>query len=655
MSSLSPAIPGLRLADGPYPERVDPDENAFDRWLSSAYARWFMPARLFAVRAHRFADRVESHESKFARCNDVELSAAGVRLSLALRRRGFRDEIVAEAFALVRELSGRVLGMRHYRVQMMAGLALLRGCVAEMHTGEGKTLAATLPAAVAAMAGIPTHILTVNDYLAKRDAEIMEPLFHRLGLSVGVVQGGMAPQARRTAYAADITYCTNKELGFDYLKDRIALKEWPSASRMTVARLLGGEDQSQGLLLRGLHFAIVDEADSILVDEARTPLIISGQEENQENLAALATTLELAKSLDARDFQLAKEDRSIHLTRSGKAKLQHMTQDVPVAGRVEMMTQALAALHLYEKDKHYLVRDDAVQIVDEFTGRLMPDRSWEMGLHQLIEIKEGCKTTGRRTTLARVTYQRLFRRYLRLSGMTGTAREITDELWSVYRLRVCRIPTHRPVQRRSLKPRLLASEQDKWRAVADAVRTQSRDHGRPVLVGTRSVEASEKLSELLAEAGIAHQVLNARQDADEAQLIAEAGQRSVVTVATNMAGRGTDIKLGAGVAEQGGLHVIITEYSEAGRIDRQLYGRSGRQGDPGSYEAIVALDDELFRVFAPSWLGLLPWARPGSRWSVGIWRRVAQSRAERHHALLRRQTLEIDRRIDRMLAFTGRE
>ncbi len=659
-NSFTPQFPP-RWANGPYAERADANETPADRWLAAAYSRWLMPSRLFKRQAGRFADRVDSLEREFKRKSDAGLALDVAILSARLRRHGLQEQPVAEAFALARELSARLLGKRHYRVQVIGGWAMIQGRVAEMDTGEGKTLAATLPAAVAAMAGIPTHILTVNDYLAKRDAEEMAPLYHAMGCSVGVIHADLTPEQRRLAYAADITYCTNKDIGFDYLRDRISLKDWPSESRMTVSSMVNGLDQTQGLVLRGLYFGIVDEADSILIDEARTPLIISATSTGGENQGVYLQALAIGRQLQmGEDFEILPEDRSVRLTGRGKARVASMLhqfseQAGPAVARMDKVVQALSALHLYEKDKQYIVVDGTVQIVDEFTGRVMPDRSWEQGLHQLIEAKEGCELTGQRKTLARITYQRLFCRYLRLAGMTGTASEVADELWAVYRLKVSHIPPHRPRQRKKLPTRRLRNRSEKWQAVVESVCEQAMQKGRPVLVGTRSVEASEELSQRLTQAGIEHQVLNARQDSEEASLIAQAGQRGIVTVATNMAGRGTDIKLGEGVAELGGLHVILTEFHESGRIDRQLFGRSGRQGDPGSHQSIVAEDDELFKVFLPSWARHLPMPRRQSAWANWLWRVLAQSRAESHHAGIRKQTLDMDQRIDHMLSFAGKE
>jgi preprotein translocase subunit SecA len=485
----------------------------------------------------------------------------------------------------------------------MGGWVLLHGMVAEMETGEGKTLTATLPACTAALAGLPVHVVTVNDYLAARDAETMGPLYRLLGLSVGTVVSQMDTAARRGAYACDVTYCTNKQLVFDYLWDRISLEGSSSRMKLRIERLAGGPQRSEKLIQRGLHFAIVDEADSVLVDEARTPLIISERGGDTVEQEIYVTAVELARALERNvDFEIDDRDRQVDLLEAGRARLAELGE--PQGGiwrgqlrREALACQALSALHCFHLDQHYLVQGEKIEIIDEYTGRVMPDRSWEHGLHQMIEVKEGVPVTGRQQPRARISYQRFFRRYLHLAGMTGTAREVAGELSSVYRLPVVGIPTNRPVRRRSAGERVLRSADEKWEAVAARV-AALYDAGRPVLVGTRSVEASERLSALLTEAVLPHRVLNARQDQEEALIIREAGEPGRITVATNMAGRGTDICLAAGVAERGGLHVIATERHEARRIDRQLFGRCGRQGDPGSYESFVSLEDALFDAHA---------------------------------------------------------
>jgi preprotein translocase subunit SecA len=579
-------------------------------------------------------------------------------------RNGFSTELAARAFALVRCAAGRTLGLRHFPVQLMGGQVMLEGMLAEMETGEGKTLTATLPAATAALAGLPVHVVTVNEYLARRDGEWMRPVYEALGLTVGIAQHGQRPEERRLAYAADIAYCTNKDLGFDYLRDRLTVEARRGRGRLMLEQQLGRGDRLGRLLLRGLHFAIVDEADSVLVDEARTPLIISGTDDASADEQLYGAVLEICRQLDTgSDYVLEAADKAVRLTERGRERVAEMAAALPAAwrsarAREELAQQGLAALHLYHLDRHYLVREGKVQIVDEYTGRVLADRSWERGLHQLVEAKEACKVSGRRNTLARITYQRLFRRYLRVCGMTGTAAEVAPELEAVYGLRVAAIRTNRPVRRRSCGTQLFATRGQKWAAVAASIATV-RAAGRPVLVGTRSVAASEELSAALTGGGLEHVVLNARQDRDEAEIVSRAGEPMRVTVATNMAGRGTDIRLTPEVVGRGGLHVILTEFHESSRIDRQLFGRCARQGDPGSYEVIVSLDDEVFRKHAGRVSAFLAslysghGTRPLPSWCASWLKESAQQSAERANAQDRRATLEQDRRLDQALAFAG--
>ena len=624
-----------------YPEREAPREGALDRLLAAA---------------EYHAGRLRSSRRRLERI----IAATRESLSVAelrprLRREGFTEALAGAAFFHVRAAAERTLGMRHFDVQLVGGWALLQGMVAEMDTGEGKTLTATLAAATAALAGRAVHVITVNDYLAGRDAEQLRPLYESLGLTVGCIVHGMEPQARRAAYRCDIVYCSNKELTFDYLRDRVALggRPRPLAQRIAALAGAGGGDK---LLLRGLQFAIVDEADSVLIDEARTPLILSTKGDSTKEEAMYRQALDIARALDDAHFRI--EDSAVELTAAGSERVRELAQGLggiwSGPRRSELLVrQALTALKLFDRDKHYLVRDDKVQIIDEYTGRLMPDRSWEHGLHQLIEIKEGAEVTGRHETLARISYQRFFRRYQHLSGMTGTAAEVAGELWSVYRLRVARIPTNRPVRRTRLPDRVYGRADDKWRAVLEAIE-QRQLANQPVLVGTRSVAASEHLASILETAGLPFRLLNARQDADEAAIVAEAGQPGRITVATNMAGRGTDIKLASGVAERGGLHVICTERHDSGRIDRQLFGRCGRQGDPGSCEAILAADDDLAATHAslPSaWLANMQRV-PSRTGRLLYW--LAQRRAEAAHSRARRQLLQMDESLGDMLAFSGR-
>jgi preprotein translocase subunit SecA len=552
--------------------------------------------------------------------------------------------------------------MRHFDCQLRGGWILLNGMVAEMETGEGKTLTATLPACTAALAGLPVHVITVNDYLTARDAELMTPVYRMLGLSVGVVVNGKEPAARRAAYGCDVTYCTNKELAFDYLRDRTAVGTQVNRIQLSIERLAGAESRASRLVLRGLFFAIVDEADSVLCDEARTPLILSARSDQVPERSMYETALTVAARLKpTEDFVVEGGERQVRLTGEGQQKLAGWAESLPAMfrgtrRREELVKQALVAMQVFKRDTHYLVRDDKVQIIDEYTGRILPDRSWELGLHQMVEAKEGCPLTGQQTSIARITYQRFFRRYLRLAGMTGTAREIAPELWSTYRLPVVSVPTNRPVQRRDLGQRVYVTADGKWSAVVERVREVAAA-GRPVLVGTRSVGASDELSRRLTEAGLKHRLLNARQDKEEAEIVAQAGQQGWVTVATNMAGRGTDIRLGRGVEPLGGLHVIATELHESRRIDRQLYGRCGRQGDAGSFEAIVAVDDELSRLYLGRLLaGVVRRLARGSdsRPLVRKLIRFAQARAERSHAAIRRDLLTLDEQVGDLLSFSGK-
>ena len=486
---------------GPYAERSEGRETGLDRFVEGALGALRRPLMRWSRAPAAFVAQVEAHSRELVILSNDVLAARVQSLARDLRRHGINDSRTAQAFALVREVAGRVLGMRHHRVQLLGGYALMHGHIAEMATGEGKSFTAALAAATAALAGIPVHVVTVNDYLAERDGMEMGVLYDALGLSVGVVKNGQSTDERSAAYLADITYCTNKELGFDYLRDQLALPEWPSATRAAVGRLCAGSDATSRLLLRGLHFAIVDEADSVLVDEARTPLVISRDKAAEpEMVAAYGLALAIARELAAGvDFTVAESHREVRLTPMGQARVAALNGDLPSImathrGRRELIGQALSALHLYERDTHYLVREGKVQIVDEFTGRTMADRSWERGLHQIIEMKEQCEVTGLRETLARITYQRFFRKYVHLCGMTGTAAELTHELWAVYRLRVTPIATHKPCQRRSFAPRCLPHATTKWAAVLAAARIECEEHGRPVLIGTRSVAASEAVS-----------------------------------------------------------------------------------------------------------------------------------------------------------------
>jgi preprotein translocase subunit SecA len=669
VSKASILTEGTRLAAArPYAERSEERPGWHDRAAELLLTGIVRPLRdRLRDPAHGLRPIVEladRHEQRLRSAPDAALGAHANGMRARLRRDGFAPDLVGECFALVREAASRTIGKRHYVSQLLAGWALLQGRLVEMETGEGKTIAATLPACTVALAGHPVHIVTVNDYLAGRDAAEMEPLYRFLGLSVGVVVQGMSKAMRRDAYARSVTYCTNKELAFDYLRDRVALARRGSRLHLALERLRGDAARDEDLVLRGLHFGIVDEADSVFVDEARTPLILASAARASDEQEQCKRALTFADNLVAgQDYTVDHAERSVALAQPGRAKLAEYAADqdglwASARARAELVTQALTARILYRRDQQYVVSEGKVQIVDESTGRVMPDRSWEHGLHQMIEAKEGCELTEHRETIARLTYQRLFRRYLRLAGMTGTAREVASEIASVYKLHVVRVPLHLPSRRSYGTARTCATRAEKWDVVADSVERLALVAGRPVLIGTRSVKASEQISAVLTQRGIEHALLNAKQDNAEAEVIALAGQPGRVTVATNMAGRGTDIRLGPGVAERGGLHVILTEYHESRRIDRQLFGRCGRQGDPGSCEVIVSLEDETFAVHAPAATRLVRrMVDNGRRLPPGVYgvlRALAQFAAERRSADVRTQNLKLDLRLEQVLAFSGR-
>ncbi|NDV23881.1 preprotein translocase subunit SecA [Desulfovibrio sp. JC022] len=491
------------------------------------------------------------------------------------------DDILSEVFALVREAGIRSLEMRHYDVQMVGGMVLHSGRIAEMKTGEGKTLVATLAAVLNALSGKGVHLITVNDYLAKRDAEWMGKLYNFLGLTVGVVVHGLTDEERQEAYGCDITYGTNNEFGFDYLRDNMKFYK-------------------EQLVQRELNFCIVDEVDSILIDEARTPLIISGASDDATSMYGRVNSMIPLLKRDE-DFEVDEKGRSITMTDDGVMKCEQILgidnlYDSQHISFQHHIMQGIKAHHLFGRDVDYIVKDGQVVIVDEFTGRLMPGRRFSDGLHQALEAKEGVKVESENQTLASITFQNYFRMYNKLAGMTGTADTESVEFAQIYELEVIVIPTNTAMIRKDHPDSIYKTQQEKYNAIADDIAAKYKK-GQPVLVGTVSIEKSELVSNLLKKRKIPHNVLNAKHHQQEAEIVAEAGFKGHVTIATNMAGRGTDIKLGEGVLEAGGLHIIGTERHESRRIDNQLRGRSGRQGDPGSTRFYLALDDDLMRLF----------------------------------------------------------
>ena len=632
--------------------------------VASGLIRGTVPrSRIYLRRAQRVLD-MEPEVSQLA---DARLKETALELRDRFRCGRERPEDLERAFAVVREVASRKLGEKPFLVQVAGAFALEAGCVAEMATGEGKTLTATMPATIAGWRGKGCHVITVNDYLAKRDAEWMARIYNFCGLSVAHVEQGMMPLARRAAYGKDITYCTNKEVTADFLRDRLALGTSRGLPGALLARITEGANRgTDRLVQRGLYCAIIDEADSVLIDEAVTPLIISGEAPNPEQVETFRQAADVAAQLDTpQDYTVNHRYREVDLTSAGKRRIAELTESLGSiwAGarrREELITQALTARVFYLRDKQYIVQDDEVVIVDEFTGRLMPDRTWRDGLHQAIEAKETVDVNPPKDTYARVSFQRFFRLYKKLAGMTGTAKEATREFWQIYHRPVTVIPTNRPCRREVAPDRVFATEQAKYAAVLDDIR-RMHETDRPVLVGTRSVRASEYLSGLLTEAGMEdHQVLNAVRHAEEAEIIARAGQPGKITIATNMAGRGVDIKLGRGMVEKGGLHVIATERHESGRVDRQLFGRAARQGEPGSAQAFVSLEDELVVRHAPHLGGSLRKRYGHSDRDIGtrLTRKVfdvAQRRAERLALRQRKGVLRTDDWLDEYLGFAGAE
>ena len=527
------------------------------------------------------ADKIEALDESMQKLTDEELQAKTIEFKERIQKGESLDSILPEAFAVCREASSRVLGMKHFRVQLLGGMVLHQGRIAEMKTGEGKTLVATLPAYLNGLTGNGVHVITVNDYLAKTQMEEMGVLYNFLGLTTGCIIHGITPEQRRAAYACDITYGTNNEFGFDYLRDNMVIHM---------------EERVQ----RALNFCIVDEVDSILIDEARTPLIISGMGDKSTKFYNVADNF-VKTLVNEKDFTVDEKANAVLLTDDGivKAEKYFGIENYADSQNLELqhyVTQALKANYTMKADKDYMVKDNEIVIIDEFTGRLMEGRRYSDGLHQAIEAKEGVKIQRESKTLATITFQNYFRMYAKLSGMTGTALTEENEFREIYNLDVIVIPTNKPVQRIDQSDMVYKNTAGKYKAIVEEI-VKSHEKGQPVLVGTASVDRSEYISSLLNKRGIKHQVLNAKYHAQEAEIISHAGELGMVTIATNMAGRGTDIKLGEGVIEAGGLKVLGTERHESRRIDNQLRGRSGRQGDPGESIFFISLEDDLMRIF----------------------------------------------------------
>ena len=529
----------------------------------------------------KIVGKINSFTDKIAALTDEQLQGKTAEFKERLAQGATLDDILPEAYAVVREASDRVLGLRHFDVQLMGGIILHQGRIAEMKTGEGKTLVATLPVYLNALTGKGVHVITVNDYLATRDSEQMGQLYNFLGLSVGLIVHGLNFSERKAAYEADITYGTNNEYGFDYLRDNMVTKQ-------------------ENMVQRELNYALVDEVDSILIDEARTPLIISGPAEKAKDYYTMVAKI-IPRLRNEEDYTIDAKAKNVTLTEDGVSHVEQMLGIENLADESNMelahhVNQGLRAHVIMKRDKDYVVKDGQVIIVDEFTGRLMFGRRYSEGLHQAIEAKEGVKIEKESQTLATITFQNFFRMYNKIAGMTGTAKTEEDEFRNIYGMDVVVIPTNKPIIREDRPDIVYRTKMGKYKAIVETV-VERHAAGEPVLVGTVSIEISELISEMLRRRGIPHQVLNAKYHEKEAEIVAQAGQSGMVTIATNMAGRGTDIVLGEGVKELGGLYIIGTERHESRRIDNQLRGRSGRQGDPGFTQFYISMEDDLMRRF----------------------------------------------------------
>ncbi|HEX8523002.1 MAG TPA: hypothetical protein VF669_12160 [Tepidisphaeraceae bacterium] len=617
--------------------------------LVNSFKGWVKNHTPILARIKAQAERIELLEKEIHELSSSRLQEEVAHARDLARLKKLTGAPFERAVAVAREGTFRASGKRPYKVQVMGALAMMQGAISEMATGEGKTLTAAMTASMMAWQGRPVHIITVNDYLVQRDAEHMAPIYKILGHEVGYVVHDTTPMDRVQNYRRGAVYVTSKELVADFLRDQIQLGNLRNSTQTVVGMMSGGV-QGQ-LMVPGLFRVLVDEADSLLIDEAVTPLIISNSPEEEANATLYRAAHELATQLELnRDFTIDWTIRNCDLTARGQERLDEIA--VGQHGfwkgrrrREELVTQALTAQYCYVRDEQYLVDPEGkVQIIDEFTGRVMADRSWRHGLHQAIEVKEGVPVTADKENLARLSFQRFFRQYPLMAGMTGTAWESAPELWQIYQRHVIKIPPNKPCIRKQLRTRMFDTMDQKWTAVVERVK-ELNEKGVPILIGTRSVLASQEVSQRLAAMGLEHKVLNASHTAEEAAIISQAGQLKQITVATNMAGRGTDILLGRGVAEIGGLHVIATEPHGSHRVDRQLFGRAARQGDPGSAQLFACAEDDLFvrhaKHLRKGWRGI------GANKLI----KIAQGRAERMARFNRKQVLRNDDWMDQALPF----
>ena len=668
IQSKSVLAPHPNVFHGAYPVKKQEKTKWIDRLVQRFHRLSFSVSNTQQKSNRLMLENVNAHNEAMVCLSEVELDKYIVEIKRDLHRKGLKNEVLYRAFAIIKEVARRELKMPHYDSQLTGGWIMMQGMIAEMQTGEGKTLTATLPASCAAMSNMPVHVITVNDYLVERDANLMRPVYTRLGLSVGCVIDGMDENERQQAYRCDIAYCTSKQIVFDYLRDRMLLKQFNTKLDFKLSSLYSTNSIQDKLLLRGLSFAVVDEVDSVFIDEARTPLILSSKSDDTQQEELHREAVWLARQLENNRYYLAdKKSKQVTLTKQGISYLKQLTDDMSGLWKGErrskaLVEQALCALHCYEKDINYYIDDGEIQIIDENTGRSMPDRSWEAGLHQMIEEKEGCEQTGQNQTIARISYQRFFSRYLKLSGMTGTAIEVAAELNSNYGLLTSQVATNKPCKRQNNKTFIYYTHKDKWQAAVDEAIAQ-QEKNRPVLIGTRTLKDSEYISGLLKNRGYVHQVLNAKNHALEAEIVDSAGRAGCITVATNMAGRGTDIKLDEAAEAAGGLHVICCEKNDSRRVDRQLIGRCARQGDPGSYNIICSIEDDAVLKHFSKASQLL--SNLGSKLIAGERRQVcprivstllinlSQRLIENYHRKIRQAMMQADEKRESMLAFTG--
>lgn len=652
----------VRRTELPSPEKLP---KGLDALVHRAHGRWNSRAKEGRL-LHEQALRLYAEAAALETLSDDELKVRMLEQRQRLRRLSDSrwEDGFAEALPLVAELARRSLRLRPYPVQLMGALGLARARLVEMATGEGKTLTIGLAAALMAWRGRPLHVVTANDYLAQRDAQTNAPLYAACGVRATAVSSESNPDERREAYAADIVYTTSKEIVADFLRDRILLGSLADPGRRTVSRLIrprGAASPADHIVQRGLHTVIVDEADNQLIDEAVTPLIISRPQDDPDMVRVCRSADQLAAGmLPGEHYEVETRHKEVRLLPAGRAFIAAWCEEAGPARFHQpawigaLVVQSLQARHFFLRDKQYVIVDGKVIIVDESTGRLMPGRSWRLGLHQAVEAKEGVEITQPNESLARLSFQRFFRLFRHLSGITGTAAEAASEFWRVYERPMLVVPPNRPNRRVQLTPQFFANADSKWAAVVDEI-VRLHDEGRPVLVGTRSVAASEHLGRLLSMKFLSFALLNAHRHREEATIVHLAGEPHSITVATNMAGRGTDIRLGQGVAAAGGLHVILTELHESARIDRQLQGRAGRQGDPGSTRTFASLEDDLAERFMPkivrrALIKMFPdpatAAPEGKRAAiVEWWMRRAQRSAQAQSFRQRRLVMEQDQQL----------